>query len=593
MKYSFFLYATAMVSAIAGIAPDRLYARSESAAPVTIVVGGKPVAFVVAPFVGDDGQIYAPADVVRLLGATYTPNADGRTVTITAASGTSTTVNYRFMKDRYCVPMQQIGNALGATETWDPQKRTLSLRARLLMVRQDAGSLNVYTTYPVYFRVQKIPSPNRVYVDLYGVDLAASPAEIPTTQNDVTQIRTGRIDFNTARVVIDLRSDVKYEIDAPMQTSHVRVALSGGVPGAPQPIAPTPVVPVRPPVVAARPPSTQGSELPALPLAGGQSRNVPGSAGGANGVRVTSMTVNPLSDTVTQVIIKTNGTTHYRTMALLDPNRLAIDLAGAAVDGLNAVAGDNDIVKAVRAGAVRAGKANFGRVVIDLAKIVDYSVTTQTGPEGTTYLVNLESSRSAPLSTSGALRGKIVMVDPGHGGSDSGAVGDNGAYEKNITLSISKRLYDTLRSNGATVYLTRDGDTLPPVKARPQMAIAVNADYFISVHCDSSGAVNSHSGTTIYYHKQNPVCRRMASDISRRVGEVSGIPALGTRSDTVRFQTGFGVLRGSPMPAVLVETGYINCSRDRACLEDPAIQQRIAEGITAGLIDFVAERGGE
>ena len=595
MKHRYFLCAAVIAPAVSAVALNPSVARGASATPVTIVVGGKPVAFVVPPFLGDDGQVYAPVDVVRLLGASYAPNADGRTVTITAASGTSATIGYRFMQQRYCVPLQQIGGVLGASETWDPQTRTLDLRAKLLMVRQDSGSLNVYTSYPVYFRVQKIASPNRVYVDLYGVDLGASPAEIPSTENDVTQIRTGRMDADTARVVIDLRRDVKYQVDAPVQTNHVRVALSGGEPGLFRPAVPPPTAPARPPVVAARPPSTAGDGLPALPLypGGAPPRPSAGNPGTAGGVRITSIAVNALSDTVSQVIIKTNGTTHYRTVQLADPNRLAIDLAGAAVDGLTDISGSSEIVKAVRAGIFRAGRADFGRVAIDLAKVVDYSVTTQTGQDGTTYLVNLESSRSAPTATSGSLRGKIVMVDPGHGGSDSGAVGSGGAYEKNITLAIGKRLYDTLRSNGATVYLTREDDTLPSVGARPQMAISVNADYFISVHCDSSGPANSHSGTTIYYHMHNPVCQRLAADISRRVGDVSGIPVLGTRSDTVRFQTGFGVLRGSPMPAVLVETGYINSIKDLSRLADPDVQQRIAEGITAGLIDFVAERGGE
>ena len=82
----------------------------------------------------------------------------------------------------------------------------------------------------------------------------------------------------------------------------------------------------------------------------------------------------------------------------------------------------------------------------------------------------------------------------------------------------------------------------------------------------------------------------MAADIGRRVSETSGISYNGIKSDTIRFRTGFAVLRGSYMPAVLVETGYMNNDHDLAKLRDDGAQQRIAVGITAGLRDFIADQ---
>ena len=149
---------------------------------------------------------------------------------------------------------------------------------------------------------------------------------------------------------------------------------------------------------------------------------------------------------------------------------------------------------------------------------------------------------------------------------------------------------DVLTQNGATVLMTRNDDTLPSVMARPQFANDHHADYFVSIHCDSSGGQNSHAGTTVYFHAQNGLCRLMAADIGRRVSENSGIPYNGVKSDTIRFATGFGVLRGSEMPAVLVETGYMNNDSDLAKLRDDATQQKIAEGIVAGLRDFIADQ---
>ena len=113
-----------------------------------------------------------------------------------------------------------------------------------------------------------------------------------------------------------------------------------------------------------------------------------------------------------------------------------------------------------------------------------------------------------------------------------------------------------------------------------------------AIHCDSSGGQNSHAGTTVYFHAQNGLCRLMASDIGRRVSEKSGISYNGVKSDTIRFATGFGVLRGSMMPAVLIETGYINNDGDLAKLRDDATQQIIAEQVAAGLRDFISDQAG-
>jgi N-acetylmuramoyl-L-alanine amidase len=77
-------------------------------------------------------------------------------------------------------------------------------------------------------------------------------------------------------------------------------------------------------------------------------------------------------------------------------------------------------------------------------------------------------------------------------------------------------------------------------------------------------------------------------NIVNRVGAVSGLPVVGVKSDTVRFRSGFGVLRGSPEPAVLVECGYMNNTADVAKLRQSDVQEHIAQGIVAGLIDFIS-----
>jgi N-acetylmuramoyl-L-alanine amidase len=189
------------------------------------------------------------------------------------------------------------------------------------------------------------------------------------------------------------------------------------------------------------------------------------------------------------------------------------------------------------------------------------------------------------------LTGKTIVVDPGHGGYDGGAPGVHGLWEKSITLAVGKALRDQLVACGACVVMTRADDTFVELKARAQMGIDNHADYYVSIHADSSGGRNSHSGSTVYYHSNNAVCESLASAIASRLGQLNdGIPSLGVRSDYVRFpNSGFSVLRHSPEPAVLVETGYVNSDHDAAVLTDPAIQKLIAQGIVAGLKDFAVQ----
>lgn len=560
--------------------------------PATILVGGRIVPFQVKPFVGLDGQVEAPVDAVLLLGAKFTPGADG-TVLVTSAGGHRISVPYMLVQGRYCVPFQKVAQALGGTADWQPTTATLTVRAKLEMVRQDNNSLSIYTSYPVYYSVKRIDNPERLYVDLFGLDLATTPANIPTQGGSVTHIRSGQINDQTVRITIDLKQGMPFRVVSGIQTNQVRVALGESGPQVP---APVPVTPATPVVV--NPPTPQ---LPTNPAQ----------------VTITAVDYKVISPALTQIMVSTTGPAKYRTEALDNPNRLAFDLAGAVLQrGVSATQTvDNPIIKAIRIGKVFTEHTAFGRVVLDLSKMVGFSVDSRSSGGGMTYLINVITSGSGtssvppvvsqsppdggllPAPVSASLAGKLIVVDPGHGGRDTGAPGRvNGmpVYEKDIALAIGRRVRDVLTQNGATVLMTRNSDILPSVESRPLFANAHHADYFVSIHCDSAEVQNARSGTAVYYHGANGICRLMAADIGRRISQVSGLPYNGVKSDMIqyggRFATGYGVLRASEMPAVLVETGFMTSDDDLAKLRDDATQQKIAEGVVAGLRDFLADQ---
>ena len=562
---------------------------SAETTPATIVIGGRIVPFQVKPYLGPDGEAMAPVDAVQLLGAKYVPD-NSTLVTVTSANGRKTQWPCTIVGGRYCVPFAKVAEALGGDVDWKPSTQTLTVRAKLEMVRQDAGALTIYSSYPVYYSVKRINSPERLYVDLFGMDLSTTPADIPSSSGGVTHIRSGQIDYQTVRITIDLKQGMPFKVESGIQTSTIRVAL--GETG--HSVHPSPIV--RPQPVAAVPNPT-----PHIPVA-------------SSAVTITSVACSVISPALTQVAITTTGEAHYSTERLESPSRLCFDLEGAVADKrLQASESvDNPIIKTIRIGQFLTPKTAFGRVVLDLSHMVGYKIDTRPVMGGMTYLINVITGDTTPTVISapaspvvvsegglspqvvnGSLAGKLIVVDPGHGGTDSGARDEFRSglvYEKDITLAIGRRLRDTLERSGATVLMTRNDDTLPSVRARPMLANAHHADLFVSIHCDSSGGQNTHSGTTVYFHAQSDTCRLMAADIGRRVSESAGIGYNGIKSDTIRFATGFGVLRGSMMPAVLIETGYMNNDSDLVKLRDDATQQKIAEGITAGLKDFLTDQ---
>ena len=122
---------------------------------------------------------------------------------------------------------------------------------------------------------------------------------------------------------------------------------------------------------------------------------------------------------------------------------------------------------------------------------------------------------SAAGQDSSALRGLVVVVDAGHGGQDTGNVAPGGVTEKALTLAITQRLRAALEQRGATVFLTRDGDTFPSLLQRAQFASAKHADYLISIHCDAVASPSyGPADSGVFYHGKDLKGRRLAESVS-------------------------------------------------------------------------------
>ena len=202
-----------------------------------------------------------------------------------------------------------------------------------------------------------------------------------------------------------------------------------------------------------------------------------------------------------------------------------------------------------------------------------------------------EGSTDAQIDALTGLKGKVIAIDPGHGGNDSGAIGPTGLLEKDVTLKIALKLQKILQSEGATVYMTRTTDTeaspkgadasdVEELQARCDVGNNHKADIFVSIHMDSY--VNgSAQGTTGYYYEQGSEnSRRLADKIRQDVIAQIGTQSRGTQS------CHFYVCKHTDMPATLVEVAFISNPDEEKLLRSEDGTSKAAQGIADGINDY-------
>ncbi|MDD5134063.1 MAG: N-acetylmuramoyl-L-alanine amidase [Phycisphaerae bacterium] len=176
--------------------------------------------------------------------------------------------------------------------------------------------------------------------------------------------------------------------------------------------------------------------------------------------------------------------------------------------------------------------------------------------------------------------GRIIVIDPGHGGKDPGAISPHGFYEKTVNLDVALQIAGILKDSGFRIIMTRSNDTFIELDERANIANRNNALLFISIHADSC-ATSGRNGFTVYVAKQaGSSARNLAEAIDRQMTG-TGIKSHGTR------QADYRVLKNTRCPAVLVEMGYLSNYWEAKQLKDKNMQRKLAVAITNGIINYV------
>lgn len=187
---------------------------------------------------------------------------------------------------------------------------------------------------------------------------------------------------------------------------------------------------------------------------------------------------------------------------------------------------------------------------------------------------------SQPRTHPSVPRGKLlVVIDPGHGGKDSGAPGLGGLLEKDVILPIGKRVAAILEQNGIQAVLTRDADFFVELQGRVDIAKRVNATLFVSIHANSVDNRPDVNGLEVYYYDSGyALAEVVRNTILQDIGTIKN---RGTR------KARFYVLRKSSMPSILVETGYMTGYEDNPRLGTREYQNRMAEAIAHGILKYL------
>ena len=367
-------------------------------------------------------------------------------------------------------------------------------------------------------------------------------------------------------------------------------------------------------------------------------------------------------DAKTRIVMDVKGPITYRYFLLANPYRLVLDMLEVDFELNPSQRNSTGGVLGYRFGLLKPG---ISRVVIDLSKplLVDKHFIIKPGAKPQSrlvidlvpttrsrYLANLKKSRNQATVGRQKLKSveqkhqtiqesqkkspqkkisesKIIVLDPGHGGVDPGAIGLQGTYEKKIVLMAAKTIKKILVKSGRyKVILTRKSDRFIPLKNRVAIARRAQADLFISLHADSikNGAVR---GATVYTLSEN-ASDREAAQLAERENKsdlIAGID-LNTESqevtdiliDLVQRETmnqsavfagavvkeitkkikthrrphkfaGFAVLKALDIPSILLEMGYLSNFEDETLLNTARFQQKLGLAILIGLDRYFFE----
>ena len=286
--------------------------------------------------------------------------------------------------------------------------------------------------------------------------------------------------------------------------------------------------------------------------------------------------------------------------------RYVVDISNAVFPSKNfSQEVNNGYIKAVRASQYQ---ENVVRVVLDLqddgyalwqpegknAIYIDFDPSTAkpspTIVPSISPSVDPNTKPNATLNPKAA--NKLVVIDPGHGGSEAGATATyNGktVLEKDITLAISLKLNTILKNAGVKTHILRTGDQTVDLYERPEIANEMGASLFVSIHCNSFTSSNAYGTETHYDNNDQSAEYGINSKQVAQIVQDELMKKLDTTDRKLKDGSKLVVLRKSNMPSVLVETAFMSNPDDLKRLMDDSFREKVAQAVASGIIRSLNE----
>ena len=349
-----------------------------------------------------------------------------------------------------------------------------------------------------------------------------------------------------------------------------------------------------------------------------------------------------------RVVFEFDGKVSFKKFRMDNPPRFVLDVERSGISkavDMSPNFPSHGIVKKLRSHVSKDGKL---RLVLDLRRMVPIDVGQWTTPDGKgdrivvdflgSFVVPKPAPKSSPPasggkpreraptpSTSNRKRPLVVMIDPGHGGKDPGAVGKGRTREKDVVLSISRKLYKLLKADSRIKpYLTRNRDVFLHLNQRTRIARSKEADLFVSVHADAArrrsargasvyavstrGSSSSHARWLadrenaadlkggVEISDRNPVVQDVLLSMSRGAVQeyslhaggsmVGSLGRIGKMHSKRVERAGFAVLKSPDIPSILVETGFISNVHEEKLLRSSKYQGRVALALRSGIRSY-------
>jgi N-acetylmuramoyl-L-alanine amidase len=216
----------------------------------------------------------------------------------------------------------------------------------------------------------------------------------------------------------------------------------------------------------------------------------------------------------------------------------------------------------------------------------------------TVSLTSCAQQSAAPLldakatTVNPSLKGQVVFLDPGHGGTDDGAVypysESSEVKEKDLNLAIAIRLAELLQQSGMQVVMTRQDDSTVQLDERVEMVNGSQAALLVSIHQDSHPDASNNGTNTIYYSSDKMSENEVASEKAAQVIQANLMKHLDTQ-DRGTSQAKFRMLSDTQVPSIITNIGYLSNESDRELLLNPDFQQKAALALHDGITEVLAE----